>query len=156
MVGGSTRPPKAARILLAVLFALPILLSLILPLFPPYEGYKEFGPAFLVFPAILLIEFPIAGILASLVIFGSIFLWEWYRKSLSVAWLACWVWFGFTVFMAQYSAPLWYRRPDDGWGYTFAFERSWPVAGIFGVVFFPVGFLLARIAFESTESIEAA
>ncbi len=147
--------PKTARILLPALFALPILLPLILPLFPPYEGFSnDFGPAIFLFPAMLLVEFPIAGILASVIIFGSIFLWEWCRKSLSVAWLACWVWFCFTGFVAQYSAPLWYRRDDD-WGYTFAFERSWPVAGIIGALFFPVGFLLARIAFEPKDSIKA-
>ena len=147
--------PKTARILLAALFALPILSSLILPLFPSYEGLPhDFGPSVFLLPAILLVEFPIPGILALVIVFGSIFLWEWCRKSLSVAWLACWVWFCFTDFVAQYSAPLWYRRDAD-WGYTFAFERSWPVAGIIGALFFPVGFLLARIAFEPKDSIKA-
>jgi hypothetical protein len=148
--------PKTARILLAALFAFPILLSLILSLLPPYEGYaRDFGPAIFVLPAILLVEFPIAGILASMIVVGSIFLWEWCRKSLLGAWLACWVWFSFTVFMVQYSAPFWYRRDGDGWGYTFAFERSWPVAGIIGTLFFPVGLLLTRIAFEPKGSTKA-
>jgi len=84
--------PKTARILLAALFALPILSSLILPLFPSYEGLPhDFGPSVFLLPAILLVEFPIPGILALVIVFGSIFLWEWCRKSLSVAWLACWV-----------------------------------------------------------------
>src|SRR5260370_27766524 len=96
-------------------------------------------------------EFTTRGIPSLGIIFGSIFLLDLDPKSLSVAWLACWVWFCFTDFVAQYSAPLWYR-PDE-WGYTFAFERSWPVAGIIGAFFFPVGFLLARIAFEPKESI---
>ncbi len=143
--------PRTARILLAALFAFPILSSLILPLFQSYAGLPhDFGTAVFLLPAALLVASPIAGILASVIVFGSIFLWEWCRKSLSVAWLACWVWFCFSFQVLQYSAPLWYRRDAD-WGYTFAFERSWPVAGIIGALFFPVGFFLARIAFEGQD-----
>jgi hypothetical protein len=95
----------------------------------------------------MLVAFPMPGFLVSLVIFGSIFLWEWRRKSVSIGWLACWVWFCSIYFVAQWSAPLWYRRDED-WGYTFAFGESIPVAGIISTVFFIIGLYLGRIVFE--------
>ena len=137
---------RTARILLAALFAFPLLSSLILPVFPLNAGPHDFGPAVFLLPAALLVEFPIAALLASVIIFGSIFLWEWHRKSLSMGWLAWWVWFCFIFLVAQWSASLWYH-PDD-WGYIFAFERSLPVAGITSIPFFIIGFFLGRIAFE--------
>jgi hypothetical protein len=144
---------RTARILLAALFAFPIFSSLILPVFPDSAGFPhgfphDFWPSFFLIPAATtLVEFPIAGLLASLIIFGPIFLWERHRKSLSIAWLACWVWFCFTNLVAQYSAPLWYH-PRDEWGYTFAFEESIPVAGVSAALFFIIGFSLGRIALE--------
>src|SRR5712692_161434 len=139
---------RTARILLAALFAFPIFSSLIVPVFPSYEGFHhDFWPAVFLLPAVLLFEFPIPGFLALLIIFGSIFLWEWHRTSLSMGWLAWWVWSCFIFLVAQCSAPLWYH-PRDDWGYTFAFERSMPVAGITGALFFIIGFSLGRMAFE--------
>ena len=147
---------RTARILLAALFAFPLLSSLILPVFPLNAGPRDFGPAVFLLPGALQVEFPIAALLASVIIFGSIFLWEWHRKSLSMGWLACWVWFCFIYFVAQWSASRWYHVRDE-WGYTFAFEESIPVAGITSALFFMIGLYLGRIAFEpddckSTES----
>ena len=139
---------RLARILLAALFAFPIFGSLILPVFPLYAGSPhDFGPAVFLLPAALLVAFPMPGFLASLIIFGSIFLWELRRKSLSIGWLACWVWFCFIFLVAQWSAPLWYHVRDE-WGYTFAFGESIPVAGITSALFFMIGLYLGRIAFE--------
>ena len=151
---------RTARILLAALFAFPIFSSLILLVFSSYAGipydFPEFGPAVFQIPALVLVEFPMAGFIASLITFGSIFLWEWHRKSLSIGWLAWGVWSCFIFLVAQCSAPLWYHRDAD-WGYTFSFEQSLPFAGIMGGLFFIVGFSLGKIAFEpddrkSTES----
>jgi hypothetical protein len=103
------------------------------------------------FPVRALTEFPIVGLVALVIIFGSIFLWEWHRKSLAIAWLACWVWFCFTDLVAQYSAPLWYHVRDD-WGYTFAGEESWPVTAIIAALFLVVGFSLGRIALQQRGS----
>lgn len=139
---------RLARILLAALFAFPLFASLILPVFPLYAGSPhDFGPAVFLLPAALVVQFPIASLLASVIIFGSIFLWEWHRKSLFFGWLAWWVWFCFIFLVAQWSAPLWYH-PRDEWGYTFAFEQSMPFAGITGALFFIIGFSVGRIAFE--------
>jgi hypothetical protein len=116
--------------------------------FPLYVGSPhDFGPAVFLLPAALLVAFPMPGFLASLIIFGSIFLWELRRKSLSIGWLACWVWFCFIFLVAQWSAPLWYHVRDE-WGYTFAFGESIPVAGITSALFFMIGLYLGRIAFE--------
>jgi hypothetical protein len=83
---------RTARILLAALFAFPIFSSLILLVFSSYAGipydFPEFGSAVFQIPALVLVEFPMAGFIASLIIFGSIFLWEWHRKSLSIGSLA--------------------------------------------------------------------
>jgi hypothetical protein len=139
---------RTTRILLAALFIFPIFASLILSVFPIYAEFPgDFGPAVFLLPVAMLVAFPMPGFLVSLVIFGSIFLWEWRRKSVSIGWLACWVWFCFIYFVAQWSAPLWYRRDED-WGYTFAFGESIPVAGIISTVFFIIGLYLGRIVFE--------
>jgi hypothetical protein len=53
--------------------------------------------------------------------------------------------------VAQYSAPHWYHADD--WGYVFAFERAWPIAGITGALFFLAALLLARVAFETSGSV---
>jgi hypothetical protein len=143
---------RTARILLAAFFALPLLSSLILPGLPlhadsPCGVPHDFGPAVFLLPPALLVAFPMPGFLAALIIFGSIFLWERRRKSRSIGWLACWVWFCFIYLAAQWSAPLWYHVRDD-WGYTFAFEESIPIAGVISSLFFIIGLYLGRIAFE--------
>ena len=143
---------RTARILLAALFAFPIFSSLFLPVLPlhtdfPLDRLHEFGPAVFLLPVVMLVLFPMPGFLVSLIIFGSIFLWEWRRKSLSIGWLACWVWFCFIYLVAQWSVPLWYHVRDD-WGYTFAFGESVPFAGITSAPFFIIGLYLGRIAFE--------
>ena len=142
---------RTARIMLAAMFAFPIFLSLILLLFSSYAGiphdFPEFGPSVFLILAALVVEFPIAALLVSLIIFGSIFLWEWRRKSLSIGWLAWGVWSCFIFLVAQCSAPLWYHRDAD-WGYSFAFGQSMAFAGITGALFFIIGLSLGRIAFE--------
>jgi hypothetical protein len=139
---------RTARSLLVALFAFPLSGSLILPVFPLYAGSpSDFGPAVFLLPVAMVVAFPMPGFLVSLIIFGSIFLWEWRRKSLSIGWLACWVWFCFIYLVAQWSVPLWYHVRDD-WGYTFAFGESVPFAGITSAPFFIIGLYLGRIAFE--------
>ena len=146
---------RTARILLAALFAFPIFSSLILPVLPLRTDFHldrlhDFAPAVFLLPVVMLVLFPMPGFLVSLIIFGSIFLWEWRRKSLSIGWLACWVWFCFIFLVAQWSAPLWYHVRDD-WGYTFAFAESIPVAGMTSAPFFIIGLSLGRIAFEQQD-----
>jgi hypothetical protein len=112
-----------------MLFAIPVISCLVLVCLSPYASYSH--------------DFGIPGfVFVALTVFGSIFLWKWRRKSISVGWLACWIWFSFVKLAAQYSAPLWYH--PDSWGYTFAFEQSLPVAGIAGALFFWLHFFLGE------------
>jgi hypothetical protein len=146
--------------MLAAMFAFPIFSSLILLVFSSYAGlpydFPEFGPAVFLILAALVVAFPIAALLVSLIIFGSIFLWSGAARAfLSDGWLGG---FGPASFflVAQCSAPLWYHVRDD-WGYTFSFEESIPIAAITSPLFFIIGLYLGRIAFEqqdcqSTES----
>jgi len=152
----NTRPrvrlsSRTARVLLALLFSFPVVSSLVMVRVPSYAKFGNDVGFTATLPLYFLFAFPIAGILIAVIVFGSIFLWEWHRKSLSVAWFACGVWCTFAQVVAAYSAPLWYRTDD--WGYTFVGERSSPVAVIVGVLFFLIGFRLARIAFETDDSL---
>jgi hypothetical protein len=122
-----TRPrvrpnPRTARVLLALLFSFPVVSSLVMLRIPSYEGFRDDVGFTATMPLAFLFAFPIAGIFMAVIVFGSIFLWEWHRKSLSVAWFACGVWCTFAQVVAAYSAPLWYRT--DEWGYIFARRRS--------------------------------
>ena len=136
------------------MFAFPIFSSLILLVISSYADipydFPEFGPKVFLILAGLVVEFPIAAFLVSLISFGSIFLWEWRRKSLSIGWLAWGGWFCFIFLVAQYSAPLWYHVRDD-WGYVFSFEESIPIAAITSPLFFIIGLYLGRIAFEQQD-----